>query len=130
MEESQNAPVKKFIAEKIEASEDPAFVLPPAKRIRLSEIVTTENYVGHVLEYCRVLKLTHPTYEIESETGPAHDKSFTIRCTVEDMQTTGEGRNKKTAKQQAAHNMMKILHEKLESERVPAVNNTVTIEHV
>ncbi|GFI04452.1 ribonuclease 3 [Lachnospiraceae bacterium] len=47
------------------------------------------------------------TYELVSEAGPDHDKVFTVEVVI-DGQTVarGEGRNKKSAQQQAAYQVL------------------------
>jgi len=50
-------------------------------------------------------------YEIISETGPAHDRSFIARVMMGDgiIMGTGEGKTKKEAEQDAARNTLDIL---------------------
>jgi ribonuclease-3 len=49
-----------------------------------------------------------PSYVIVNETGPDHDKKFTVAaCLEEEQVATGEGRSKQEAEQAAAHEALK-----------------------
>jgi ribonuclease-3 len=51
-----------------------------------------------------------PLYEVISEEGPSHDKTFTVRMTVgSDISTEGIGKSKKEAEQDAAEKGLKLL---------------------
>ena len=51
-----------------------------------------------------------PRYALTGENGPDHDRTFEVRLTIsEHIQTTGTGRNKKEAEQQAAKKALEIL---------------------
>ncbi len=51
-----------------------------------------------------------PCYEVISEDGPSHDKTFTVRMTVgSDISTEGIGKSKKEAEQDAAEKGLKLL---------------------
>lgn len=51
-----------------------------------------------------------PRYEVISEEGPPHDKTFTVRMTVgTDISTEGTGKSKKEAEQDAAKKGLKLL---------------------
>ena len=46
-------------------------------------------------------------YELVSETGPDHDKTFTVEAIIDGRTAgKGQGRNKKTAEQQAAYQVL------------------------
>ena len=58
------------------------------------------------------MQLTHkitPVYRVVSETGPDHDKTFKVMLKIRDMSTTGTGKNKKSAEQDAAGKAFTIL---------------------
>lgn len=63
----------------------------------------------------RVQKLGRSlVYELVEETGPEHDKCFTVEAVIDGKPCArGQGRNKKTAEQQAAYQVLvgKILEE-------------------
>lgn len=47
------------------------------------------------------------TYELVSETGPDHDKTFTVEIRIDgEAVGRGQGRNKKSAQQQAAYQVL------------------------
>ena len=54
------------------------------------------------------------TYELVEETGPEHDKIFVVEAKIDGAVVgRGQGRNKKSAQQQAAYQVLldKILEE-------------------
>lgn len=66
---------------------------------RLQEIVQTRQ--GEI-----------PVYTVVRETGPDHDKTFTVQLTVYGMITEGTGKSKKLAEQEAARKAYEMLEEK------------------
>lgn len=53
------------------------------------------------------------SYEVIGESGPEHDKVFTVRVTLgEEELARGEGHTKKSAQQNAAHQAIKYLEKK------------------
>lgn len=52
---------------------------------------------------------TTPEYETVHESGPDHDKTFTVRIRVGTLSAEGQGKSKKLAEQDAAHNMLELL---------------------
>ncbi|MBW1892476.1 MAG: ribonuclease III [Deltaproteobacteria bacterium] len=65
-----------------------------------------------------LVQLTHkitPVYRVVSETGPDHDKTFEVMLKIRDISTTGRGKNKKSAEQDAAGKAFTILKEKQKS---------------
>lgn len=59
-------------------------------------------------EVVQALGLPTPTYQVIKEEGPDHDKTFTVEVLVGDKTvTTGEGRSKQTAQQDAAQKALK-----------------------
>ena len=66
-----------------------------------------ENSVGTLQEICSYRQLPFPEYELTKEEGPAHDRLFSYTCMVGQLWDIGCGRNKKMAKQRAAHNLMR-----------------------
>lgn len=68
------------------------------------------NFKGELLEYLQGRGKGMPRYEVESETGPDHEKVFTIVVHAEGRVTgRGVGGNKKDAEQQAARVALKEL---------------------
>lgn len=62
-----------------------------------------ENYKSQLLEIIQSLKLELPKYYVIKESGPEHDRIFTVEVRIGN-ETLGEGsgRNKKSAEQEAA----------------------------
>ncbi|GAB1347952.1 ribonuclease III [Ignavibacteriales bacterium] len=65
--------------------------------------VTDENYKSQLLELIQKKKVELPRYYVVDESGPEHERIFTVRVSV-GLQVLGEGsgRNKKSAEQVAA----------------------------
>jgi ribonuclease III len=62
-----------------------------------------ENFKSQLLEYAQAKKLEPPVYTVIKEEGPHHDKVFTIKVAIGDIEFgIGKGRSKKTAEQNAA----------------------------
>ena len=76
-------------------------ILEPA--LNNGEHLIDENYKSQLLEYAQANKLAIPVYQIVSEEGPHHDKTFTAEVVVgEKVLGEGKGKSKKEAEQNAA----------------------------
>lgn len=72
------------------------------------------NYKSILLEYSQSKGFGSPLYKLIEESGPDHDKFFIIEASINDEQkSTGEGRSKKLAEQNAAQNLIKIIEPQL-----------------
>jgi len=70
----------------------------------------SRDYKSRLQELVQKLFNTTPVYEIISEQGPDHFKTFEARVIINDQPYgSGHGGNKKTAEQQAAQKALKIL---------------------
>ncbi len=68
------------------------------------------NYKGDFLEMMQARAVGMPRYEIVSETGPDHDKTFNVIVTVAGEQVgEGTGSSKKEAEQRAASQAMRRM---------------------
>jgi len=69
------------------------------------------NYKGNLLEYLQARSLGMPRYEVLDESGPDHEKTFTVcvHCLGESM-GTGKGPSKKEAEQSAAEVALKKIY--------------------
>jgi hypothetical protein len=76
----------------------------------LSEKIRRQDYKSQLQEFLQSRQQPAPCYRIDSESGPDHDKTFSVRLTVCDIQTTGSGKSKKAAEQHAARNALRILN--------------------
>lgn len=69
-----------------------------------------ENYKSQLLELSQAKKLENPIYSVIKEEGPQHERFFTVQVKIgENVYGIGEGRNKKTAEQNAARYALKIF---------------------
>jgi len=75
----------------------------------LSEKLLQQDYKSQLQEFVQFLQKPSPQYRIADESGPDHDKTFSVLLEVCDIQTLGSGKSKKAAEQDAAHHALKIL---------------------
>jgi len=62
-----------------------------------------KNYKSTLLEYCQSLGLDGPHYYVENESGPDHNKTFTVAVYINGEKLgEGKGNSKKHAEQEAA----------------------------
>lgn len=78
--------------------------------------VTQDNYKSLLLEFSQAHKLSVPNYVILSETGPDHDKTFSVEVRINDAaRGSGKAKSKKNAEQQAARKALYSLKKDLKS---------------
>lgn len=83
-------------------------ILEPA--LKNGEHLVDENYKSQLLEYAQAKKLAIPVYQIISEEGPHHDKTFTAEVLIEGkVLGEGKGKSKKEAEQNAARVALKRI---------------------
>lgn len=74
--------------------------------------LTPEHEAGHnpkgtLLEYCQQQWKTSPEYNLLEESGPAHARFFTVRCTIPDGRSAeGSGSTKRKAEADAAESLL------------------------
>jgi len=69
-----------------------------------------QNYKSQLLEYTQSEKMELPVYTLLNEEGPQHDRTFTIQVKIgENLTGIGVGKNKKSAEQEAAKNLIRLL---------------------
>ncbi len=77
--------------------------------------VAVVNLKGNLQELCQKNQLKVPEYKTISKTGPSHDLSFSVVCTVKDVngdiihRVHGNGKNKKQAENDAANEMKRKI---------------------
>ena len=72
-----------------------------------------KNYKGQLLEFTHAEKMETPSYKTISEEGPDHDKNFIVNVLIgSEVVGTGEGKNKKSAEQDAAKKALEIITNK------------------
>lgn len=71
---------------------------------------TVDNHKSALLEYTQAQKLPLPRYELVSEFGPGHNRTFKVKVMVGNRELgIGEGKSKKKAEQVAAELALKAL---------------------
>jgi len=81
-------------------------IIEPA--LKNGEHLIDENYKIQLREYAQASKLAIPVYQIVSEEGPHHDKTFISRVLIgEKILGEGKGKSKKEAEQNAARVALK-----------------------
>jgi ribonuclease-3 len=98
----------------LDAGYEPAskFVRSVIERFIDFEIITGEldNYKSLLLEFAQARQMEIPTYNVISETGPDHDKTFEIEVLVDERPVAkGIGKSKKEAEQLAAQSALELL---------------------
>jgi ribonuclease III len=92
---------------------DAAFRLIQSKfsELILSEdlSIVNQDYKSRLQELVQTTGMEMPEYRIVSESGPDHDKRFTVQLKIREVITEGEGRSKKIAEQRAARKALDFL---------------------
>lgn len=83
------------------------------KHVNFDSLVhTVDNYKSALLEYTQAERLPLPHYELISESGPGHNRTFEVKVLVGDQELgTGVGKSKKKAEQLAAEVALQSLVE-------------------
>lgn len=68
------------------------------------------DYKSQVQEFVQIARKGMPVYKVVTATGPDHDKTFEVEIRVCDIAARGEGKNKKTAEQDAARKALLQLN--------------------
>jgi ribonuclease III len=66
-------------------------------------------------EFSQVHLKAMPRYKVVHESGPDHDKTFRVLLTINDIETFGVGKSKKSAEQNAAGNALDRLQKEIDS---------------
>ena len=75
--------------------------------------VTGKHPVSALGELCNKRRWNQPKYDIVHESGPAHDKTFKVKLSLNgDILAEGEGKSKKEAEQKAAREAYHCLQGK------------------
>jgi ribonuclease-3 len=83
------------------------------KFVNFDKVVhTVDNYKSALLEYTQAERLPLPQYELISESGPGHNRTFEVKVLVDGREMgTGVGKSKKKAEQIAAEVALQTLSE-------------------
>jgi ribonuclease-3 len=80
---------------------------------RVQEIISAEDFINHkseLLEYLQGKLRTVPEYVVVDESGPEHQKVFTVEVHVDGrVYGRGQGGNKKKAEQEASRVSLEML---------------------
>ena len=91
------------------------YIIEP--QIKNGDIKDDKNYKGQLLEFSHANKLKQPVYTILEQSGPQHNKTYTIKVVVsENIFGIGTGPNKKTAEQEAAMNALSLAMETVDND--------------
>ncbi len=83
-------------------------ILPWAKTQELTQ--DAQDFKSALQEFLQQSGPAVPEYEVIQTVGPEHDKTFTVRVSLNGKELgTGKGHNKKLAEQAAAHNALTNL---------------------
>ena len=77
----------------------------------VSSAVDSYDYKSQLQEWVQEEQGTMPKYRVAREEGPDHDKTFWISVKVFDVESEGQGKNKKMAEQDAARKALEKLKE-------------------
>ena len=69
----------------------------------------TADFKSTLQEYAQEKGAAPPEYDMLEESGPDHDKTFTVELKLFDITSTGLGKTKKAAEQDAARNALDEL---------------------
>ncbi len=72
-----------------------------------------QDYKSQLQELVQTTQMEMPNYRVISESGPDHDKTFSVQMTIREILTEGNGRSKKLAEQEAARKALHILRNPL-----------------
>lgn len=73
-------------------------------------IDTLDNYKSLLLEFAQANQMEIPVYNLVSESGPGHNKTFVVQVLVDNQpKAEGSGKSKKQAEQQAARRALQKL---------------------
>ncbi|MCJ7774223.1 MAG: ribonuclease III [Desulfobacterales bacterium] len=67
------------------------------------------DYKSRLQELVQTMKGEIPLYDVIHESGPDHDKTFSVQLTVSGVSTKGVGKSKKLAEQDAAQKAFELL---------------------
>ncbi len=82
---------------------------------RDDDFLLDENFKSQLLEYAQSKRMDNPIYVVIDEKGPQHNRVFTVKVLIgRDEYGIGQGKNKKSAEQDAAKAaMIKIMDESI-----------------
>jgi len=86
------------------------YIIEPNLQLGLHLI--DENFKSQLLEYTQAVRIDSPKYIVVGESGPEHDREFTVQISISNkVWGEGKGKNKKSAEQEAARNALQTIPE-------------------
>ncbi len=79
------------------------------------KLTTGQDHKSRLQEAVQSAIKEIPQYVVVGESGPDHDKTFTIEMTVGSLRTEGTGKSKKAAEQEAARKAIELLDQEKET---------------
>lgn len=76
----------------------------------LTSLDANQDFKSQLQELVQSSQQEIPTYTVVDESGPDHDKTFSVRLEVIDIITEGRGKSKKLAEQDAARQALETLN--------------------
>jgi len=76
---------------------------------QLPSAAAQQDFKSRLQEMVQERHRAMPEYRVIAESGPDHDKTFTVSLKVLGIRVQGSGKNKKAAEQEAARNALKTL---------------------
>jgi len=81
------------------------YIIEP--NLKLGMHLVDENFKSQLLEFTQAVRIENPKYIVVGETGPEHDREFTVQIKIGDkIWGEGKGKSKKSAEQEAAKNAL------------------------
>jgi len=77
---------------------------------QIPSVIDNSDYKSRLQEWVQEKHGDIPNYQIVHEEGPDHNKTFWVSVKVFDIETTGSGKSKKTAEQDAARKALELLN--------------------
>lgn len=74
-----------------------------------TDVTAGNDYKSRLQERVQETQKPVPSYQVLSESGPDHDKTFRVQVTFNQQQAKGEGKSKKIAEQAAAQKALESL---------------------
>ena len=78
--------------------------------LKLGMHLVDENFKSQLLEYSQAIRIGNPKYIVAGESGPEHDREFTVQIVIDNkIWGEGKGKSKKAAEQEAAKIALKSI---------------------
>ena len=76
----------------------------------LTSLDANQDFKSQLQEFVQSSQQEIPTYTVVDESGPDHDKTFSVQLEATDIKTEGHGKSKKLAEQDAARQALETLN--------------------